>query len=290
MHEERKKYIDFAKKLLHSRGIEFNDIIPASLGQKGLVYIVDVGSHKLVLRLYRNLVKFVRSSFVRKIAERFEVSVKVRDKGLCFRLNPLVFAFMIEDYLESIVEFDKEKIKDFIKRLSHFHSSTLLKVPLIFSYFWNKWLKDVLQNVDYLSKEMQKDKEIFTKVLEVVSKYKPLPILSICHKDIYLDNFGIYNEKIFLFDWDASWIFSPFFDFSQVIFSFRLDISDNVIDTYVVEFLKSVDNAIADRVREDVFIFMIIFLMQKIKKVYWKKERDNIEYSVRLLRNVLEIL
>ncbi len=284
--ERRKEYMDIAKRCLERAGWEFDYLEPASFGEKSLVYLFHSREEKYVIRLYTDIVRFLRVVSILKKISKFDISVDIVDSGFFIGDSRLVTGYTIEAFLAPCANPTYDMKCDFLERLAKFHNGTTIKNfivrNVIFNYLFGKWKKKIVGYTDYIIKKFPKYRRILEISLDSILNSSVKSMISLCHKDVGLFNMGLKDGRIYLYDWDACWFFFPFFEFAEVIYFFELFQDEKALSIYLNNFEEGED------LLKDVRVFQRIYIIFRTALHIERDEIDRVDPMIVWLETIEE--
>jgi len=268
----RERFLPLARHMLERKGVLCERVEPLSGGKKGLVYLVFDGDDRMVLRLYRNPVKYVRIKRVMKAVSSSGtgISPRVVDSGFLFNLKGF-WGFLLEEFASPIEAFEPSAVEDFFFRLSLFHRNTA-KASRKASGFWQKAFEDTKSRWFFIKRcrpsSFLLEKRLFSLLSESLPDWR---VFSLCHTDIAPSNAGLIDGRIVLFDWDRAERLPPHFDLIQAIFSFHaLERESVLLDVYLRRFSQG------ERCEfERAYLFSkVFFLVKRMKRALKRDDED----------------
>ena len=231
-YEERKFLVEFVGKILRKKGIDVGKIDVPFGGKKGVVFIIN---DEIVLRLYRNPLKFLKVVRIQEKLNSTEIQVAPRlgGKGILLPFYKGYCAYSLEEFAVPLDSCKKEVlVEEAFWKLAVLHRSFQKIVSgRKANKFWGRVIADTLSRLDYCAERGYPEIRSFKKRLKTFL-LQQIPVnwhvFSLCHTDIAWANMGMIKGSIVFFDWDRAAFIPPQFDFVQLAYVFNINIEKPV--------------------------------------------------------------
>ncbi len=253
MLDERERAAEALKPLLERLGLRLIGI-PES-GKKSLVYTVEGGGQRGILRIYRDPARLARSLWAKSRAQRFSLCVRTLKLGIATGVPGW---FVLEELAHPTDGVCRGELEDFMERLALFHRGT--RLPALDAVVARKWVRKTAGSARYVEKAGGDT----SGVLELASGVRRLTA-SLCHTDIGLSNAGFLEGRLTLFDWDRACYYPCILEVWQAIFHLGAKDVKGALEKYL---------AVHPAGFEELRICGVMLCVSRMKKALKRKDEE----------------